>query len=53
MNISNIIALGVVGLAEWLRRQIRNLVGSSRAGSNPAADGFLIGVFVKYTFVLL
>ena len=23
-------------MAEWLRRQIRNLMGSSRAGSNPA-----------------
>ena len=23
-------------LAEWLRRKIRNLLGSARAGSNPA-----------------
>ena len=25
-----------VVVAEWLRRQTRNLLGSSRAGSNPA-----------------
>ena len=24
-------------MAEWLRRQIRNLVGSARVGSNPIA----------------
>ena len=26
-------------MAEWLRRQIRNLMGLSRAGSNPAGVG--------------
>ena len=30
----------VVVVAEWLRRQTRNLLGSARAGSNPANDGF-------------
>ena len=25
-------------MAEWLRREIRNLMGSARVGSNPAAD---------------
>ena len=25
-------------MAEWLRRQTRNLLGSARAGSNPADD---------------
>ena len=24
-------------MAEWLRREIRNLMGSARVGSNPAA----------------
>ena len=28
----------VVSLSEWLRSQTWNLVGSVRAGSNPAAD---------------
>ena len=27
-------------LAEWLRRKIRNLLGSARAGSNPAVVEF-------------
>jgi hypothetical protein len=27
-----------VNLAEWLRRQTRNLLGFPRAGSNPAVD---------------
>ena len=27
-----------VVVAEWLRRQTRNLLGSARAGSNPADD---------------
>ena len=29
-------------MAEWLRRQTRNLLGSARAGSNPADYAFLI-----------
>nr|PNR32171.1 hypothetical protein PHYPA_026296 [Physcomitrium patens] len=29
---------GLVNLAEWLRRQTRNLLGFPRAGSNPAVD---------------
>jgi hypothetical protein len=33
------------GLAEWLRRQSRKLMGNSRAGSNPAA------VEIKTNFV--
>lgn len=28
-------------LSEWLRRQTRNLLGSARASSNPAAVAFL------------
>lgn len=28
-------------MAEWLRRQTRNLLGFARAGSNPAGDDFL------------
>ena len=28
-------------VAEWLRRETRNLLGSSRAGSNPAVVEFL------------
>ncbi|CAK8693000.1 unnamed protein product [Clavelina lepadiformis] len=31
-----IYALGTVVVAEWLRRQIRNLLGPARVGSNPA-----------------
>ena len=32
-----VITAGMYGiLAEWLRRKIRNLLGSARAGSNPA-----------------
>ncbi|PVU95362.1 hypothetical protein BB560_005863, partial [Smittium megazygosporum] len=27
-----------VGVSEWLRRQIRNLLGSARTGSSPVAD---------------
>ena len=27
--------LGTAAMAEWLRREIRNLLGSPRAGSNP------------------
>jgi hypothetical protein len=30
----------LVNLAEWLRRQTRNLLGFPRAGSNPAVDVF-------------
>ena len=29
-------------MAEWLRREIRNLMGSARVGSNPAA---VVGFF--------
>ena len=31
-----------VSLSEWLRRLTRNQLGSARAGSNPAADAFLL-----------
>ena len=27
-------------MAEWLRREIRNLLGSPRAGSNPVRSGY-------------
>ena len=34
-------------MAEWLRREIRNLMGSARVGSNPAAVGRqLVLIFV-------
>ena len=29
-------------LSEWLRRQTRNLLGSARASSNPAAVAFFL-----------
>ena len=29
-------------MAEWLRRQIRNLMGSARGGSNPSAVAYSI-----------
>lgn len=35
----------VDNLAEWLRRKIRNLLGSARAGSNPAV---VVIFFEKY-----
>ena len=44
-----------VVVAEWLRRQTRNLLGSARAGSNPAGDAvffFLFLFFVKLTFYM-
>ena len=32
-------------MAEWLRRQTRNLLGSARAGSNPAdCEMFLVSL---------
>ena len=34
-------------LPEWLRGQTRNLMGSSRAGSNPAGIVFFILVLLK------
>ena len=34
-------------LAEWLRRKIRNLLGSARAGSNPA-----VVVFIFFGFLI-
>ena len=35
-------------MAEWLRRVIRNHLGSSRAGSNPVqCDYFIIGSILK------
>ena len=33
--------VGIVSLSEWLRSETWNLMGSPRAGSNPAADVFL------------
>ena len=37
-----------VVVAEWLRRQTRNLLGSSRAGSNPAdSDGIMSDIRVE------
>ena len=47
-------------LSEWLRRQTRNLLGSARASSNPAAVAFLllfsfldhiISVFISFFFI--
>ena len=37
-NIINLQKFAIIigNLAEWLRRKIRNLLGSARAGSNPA-----------------
>ena len=32
-------------MAEWLRREIRNLMGSARVGSNPAAVGNSLSFF--------
>ena len=41
-------------LAEWLRRKIRNLLGSARAGSNPAVVvTFFLLPSVIHIFVLL
>ena len=33
-------------MAEWLRREIRNLMGSARVGSNPAAVAFFFLSFL-------
>ena len=40
-------AVGDGILAEWLRRKIRNLLGSARAGSNPA-DVVLLSKRAKF-----
>ena len=32
-------------MAEWLRRQIRNLLGFSRTGSNPVRSEFVFFLF--------
>ena len=42
-----------VSLSEWLRRLTRNQLGSARAGSNPAADDFLVLIFINYKATLL
>ena len=34
-------------LAEWLRRKIRNLLGSARAGSSPAVVELFLLIFSK------
>ena len=40
-SIEVILFLQEDNVAEWLRRQTRNLLGSTRAGSNPAVVEFL------------
>ena len=37
-------------VAEWLRRQIRNLLGISRTGSNPVRSEFNIFLLFLYHF---
>ena len=34
-------------MAEWLRREIRNLLGSPRAGSNPVRSGLSFSLALK------
>ncbi len=42
-------AIPVIGImAEWLRRQTRNLVGSARVGSNPA--DVVSSIFFRFLF---
>ena len=38
--------MNIDSMAEWLRREIRNLMGSARVGSNPAA-------VVDFSFIML
>ena len=42
---NNQIVPQAVVVAEWLRRQTRNLLGSARAGSNPADYAFFVTIF--------
>ena len=39
-------------MAEWLRREIRNLMGSARVGSNPAAVAISHFYFFVFFFLL-
>ncbi len=40
-------------MAEWLRRQIRNLMGSARMGSNPIIVAYAKNIFIYiYEYIL-
>ena len=43
-----ILSLQEDNVAEWLRRQTRNLLGSTRAGSNPAVVEFFKPFFFHF-----
>ena len=44
----------IAAMAEWLRRQIRNLLGFSRTGSNPVRSDIFLNnkknLFIKFFF---